>query len=126
MRRIEADANGITLVFREDPAFRELDPNRKVAVVAVTDIKANLRNRTNTDTTKLEALRAHLQAQVDERIPLADFPDEDPDKTVDPGLEGWFHDGTDMVSRRIVVDAVEWQENRNRFRPTVRVSGADL
>ena len=53
-------------------------------------------------------LKIRGQALADVRIPLADLPEDDPEKTTDPATNVEFWDGTDLVTRHILVESVWW------------------
>lgn len=52
---------------------------------------------------KKVALETALQAFLDVRIPLADLPDDDPDKKTDPARPDLFWEGGYLVGRAIKV-----------------------
>ena len=57
---------------------------------------------------------ALLQAQFDVRIPLADLPLDDPDRTTDPARPDLFWDGTDLVGRGVRL-TVSWDAAISRY-----------
>lgn len=59
---------------------------------------------------RLDKFMERAQELMDLRIPLADLPADDPDKTIDPGLPNLFHDGTDLLSRNIVISNISYTE----------------
>lgn len=52
---------------------------------------------------KRERLEAFVQQWLDVRQPIADLPDDDPDKYTDPGRLDLFWDGGDLVGRAVKV-----------------------
>ena len=63
---------------------------------------------------KANALKAALQALIDFRQPIADLPDDDPDKTATNAQLAaenggrMFKDGSDLVSRSNIIEDVFW------------------
>ena len=66
-----------------------------------------------------EQLIELLQALLDKKQRRSRLPNDDPDKTIDPGLPWLFWEGTGgqtmLVSREILVVAAPWNEGLQRF-----------
>ncbi len=54
---------------------------------------------------RLDKLVEDIQSFLDVLTPLQDLPDDDPDKTTDPGLATLFWDGPNLVARHTTVSA---------------------
>ncbi len=68
--------------------------------------------RVGSNALKSEDMKARLQNFLDVRIPLADLPDDDPDKTTDPARPDLFWDKGDLVGRGCVITDVFWDGER--------------
>ncbi len=71
---------------------------------------------------KADSIKTILQAGADTRTVIADIPTDDVDRTTDPDRENHFHDGTDLVSREVIIESVEWDIERNRYNVVQRVA----
>lgn len=58
---------------------------------------------------KQQVIRQTFQDFFDVRIPIADLPSDDPDKTADPNRKRLFYDGSDLVGRTKRVTKVVWE-----------------
>ena len=65
---------------------------------------ADLQGATNDD--KAQDLQDSIQDYLDDKVPIADLGDDDPDKTTDPALPTIFWDGDDLVSRSDLVSVI--------------------
>lgn len=59
---------------------------------------------------RLDKFMARAQDMIDVRIPLADLPIDDPDKTIDPELPNLFWDKFDLVARSILISDVHFTD----------------
>lgn len=62
---------------------------------------------------RLNLFTQRAQQLIDYRIPLADLPADEPTKTVDPARPDFFWDGTDIVSRSVIISDVSFTDRLN-------------
>ena len=76
---------------------------------------ANFPPSANTNLKRQQHITEHAQRELfDTRQRLTTLPDDDPDKTIDPGLPTLFWEGTggntDLVARSIVIEDVVYDD----------------
>ncbi|MHA2404481.1 MAG: hypothetical protein ACXADH_15895 [Candidatus Kariarchaeaceae archaeon] len=59
---------------------------------------------------RLKKFQDRVQDEMDDRVPLADLPVDDPDKTTDPALPNLFWDSGDLVSREYIILNLTWSD----------------
>ena len=101
--------------------FIEINVGGRVARIDYADLPGN------TPAQLANALKLLLQAEIDTRIPLADLPDDEPTKTVNPDAPNFFwgdgngvvrpnpNQNDHLIARDTVVTLVEWDVTRSRY-----------
>ena len=68
---------------------------------------------------KAAQLATLLQAELDVRTPITDFPIGDPDRTDDPATDSRFVDGSDIVERHVIVTDAFWKPSLSTYYVTI-------
>jgi len=107
VHRIEGLADGVRLWF-------------DAATSVESRLPSNMRRR---PLAEREAwLRDDLQTKCERRVAKADIPQDDPDLTRDPALDGREDarfDGDDIVLRRVTVASVRWNTDSEAYSPLI-------
>ena len=65
-------------------------------------------NKNTMTQSKADDLASDFQLALDGRQLISGLPSDDPDKTTDPNRENIIWDGSDLVSRTIIIVRLEW------------------
>jgi hypothetical protein len=109
----------MSVSFTYDDATETWTINRH-GIVLVLDLSSVPGNGFNAN--RREKIRQAAQRELlDTVIAIADLPDDDPDKTTDPGLihgEKMRWEGDELRSREYILEALDW--DGTKLIPTIR------